>query len=242
MKTSYQATNMARDAFSAVSGRIVLLVVLLLGLAQFSSCSDDDGVDGPVDMQLWDIVTYEGPASASSGSVFSFRQVDDSPLVTLSSDVTLKEVDNGTRLMIRYIPEGGKPYVSGNIRLLSASRINQGPADKEWKDEYSQWNRDKVYLYSAWRTGSHINFHLRLTYSTEPRVFTLVLDPATADSDVPEFYLVHIMNEPTDYHDRAYFASFDIGEFWNRPGVSAVKIRVANTNLDKYIFTFCKAN
>lgn len=207
------------------------------------SCSDDSGIDGPVEMQLWDIVTYTGRSASPGGSIFNFRQVDDSPEIVLTSDRQLPDdVEPGTRLMIRYIPESGKAYTSGPVTLLSASRINQGPAATEWKDDYNVWNRDKVYLYSMWRTGTYINFHLRLTYSTEPRVFTLVLDPSTRDWDVPEFYLVHIMDKVTDNHDRAYFASFDINELWSNPGVRGVRVHVANTNLDKDIFTFLKAN
>ncbi len=99
-----------------------------------------------------------------------------------------------------------------------------------------------MFLYSAWRTGTYINFHLRLTYSNDPRIFNLVLDPATRESETPEFYLVHIMAEETDYHDRAYFASFDIGEIWNAPGIKGVKIHIADTNLNKDVFTFYKNN
>lgn len=217
------------------------MLIVILGMS-LSSCRDDDGVDGPVSMQLWDIVTYEGRNSNNSGSVFTFRQVDDSPLVTLTSDITLKEIEQGQRLMIRYIPENGKAYTSDRISLLSASKINDGKAETEWKSDYDIWNRDKVYLYSTWRTGSYINFHLRLTYSKEPRMFNIVLDPKTKDSETPEFYLVHIMAQETDNHDRAYFASFDIDEIWNAPTTKAVKIHVANTNLNKEIFTFQKTN
>lgn len=223
--------------------RLFYIVLPVLSALLLSSCSDDSGVDGPVDMQLWNIVTYTGHRSGTDGSVFTFRQVDDTPEIELTSDRTLPDdVETGSRLMIRYIPANGEAYASGPISLLSASRINQGPALTEWKDEYEQWDRDKVFLYSMWRTGMYINFHLRLTYSTEPRVFTLVLDPATKDSDMPGFYLVHIMDKVTDYHDRAYFASFDISEIWNRESVRGVTVRVANTNLDKDIFTFFKAN
>lgn len=217
------------------------MLIVILGTS-LSSCRDDDGVDGPVSMQLWDIVTYEGRNSNNSGSVFTFRQVDDSPLVTLTSDITLKEIEQGQRLMIRYIPENGKAYTSDRISLLSAAKINDGKAETEWKSDYDIWNRDKVYLYSTWRTGSYINFHLRLTYSKEPRMFNIVLDPKTMDTETPEFYLVHIMAQETDNHDRAYYASFDIDEIWNAPTTKAVKIHVANTNLDKEIFTFQKAN
>lgn len=217
--------------------------LLLLFSLILLSCSDDSGIDGPVDMQLWDIVTYTGRQSDNGGSVFTFRQVDDSPEIVLTSDKVLPDdVEAGTRLMIRYIPESGESYKSGPVRLLGASKINQGSAETEWKDEYGDWNRDKVFLYSLWRTGTYLNFHLRLTYSAEPRIFTLVLDPATKDSDVPEFYLVHIMAKETDSHDRAYFASFDIGRIWSDPAVRGVKIHVANTNLDKQCFEFFKAN
>ncbi len=36
-------------------------------------------------MQLWDLVTYEGCTDGGDGSRFTFRQVDDSPLITLIS-------------------------------------------------------------------------------------------------------------------------------------------------------------
>lgn len=219
--------------------RLILLMVIPLA---FGSCADEDGVDGPVDMALWDIVTYTGPA-AGGGSVFEFRQVDDSPLVTLTSTRTVpSELEPGARVMICYIPENGKAYTSGPIDLRSVARVNSAAAELEWKSDYDAWNRDKVYVYSAWRSGNYINFHLRLTYSTEPRIFSLVLDPSTADSDMPELYLVHIMAQETDNHDRAYFASFDIESVWSRPEVKGVRIHVADTNLTKDIFTFSKAD
>ncbi len=216
---------------------VAIIIPVLL-----TACSDEEGVDGPVEMQLWDIVTYEGSGTSSRGSVFTFRQVDDTPLITLTSPLTLTDVDAGTRMMISYIPESGKAYTDGPIKLLSAAKINCGEAKTEWKEEYKDWNRDKVYLYSAWRSGTYINFHLRLTYSTDPRIFTLVLDPATRESEMPEFYLVHIMAEPTDYHDRAYFASFDIAEIWNLPTARGVIVHVADTNLNKDTLTFYKNN
>ena len=217
-------------------------ILIATSMLMLTACADDNGIDGPVRMQLWDIVTYEGPASGSKGSVFTFRQVDDTPLVTLTADETIEETEAGTRIMIRYIPENGEAYRSDHIHLLTASRINQGPATTEWKSDYDNWNRDSVWVYSAWRSGTYINFHLRLTYSNEPRIFTLALDPATRESEMPEFYLVHRMKEPVDYHDRAYFASFDIAEVWNLPSARGVKIHLADTNLHKDIFTFYKSN
>lgn len=215
-----------------------------MALALCNSCSDDDeGVDGPVEMQFWDIVTYNGTTEGADLSTFTFRQVDDSPLISLVSPRLLPdEIEAGTRMVIRYIPESGHAYISGKIKLLSASRINQGPVATEWKDEFDNWNRDKVYLYSVWRTGSYLNFHVRLTYNTEPRLFQLAADPATLSSDFPDVYLIHVLAEPTDYHDRAYFASFDISQIWDSPDVKGIRLHVANTNLEQSKFTFVKNN
>lgn len=220
-----------------------VITLLLLSFLVLPSCSDDEGFDGPVDIQLWDIVTYQGFSDATGLSTFTFRQVDDSPEITLTSTMRPSdEIESGTRMMIRYIPENGEAYTSGKIRLLSAARINQGPVATEWKDEFNEWDRDKVFLYSTWRSGTYLNFHVRLTYDTEPRHFQLAADPATLDSEWPDIYLVHVLANPTDYHDRVYYASFDIAEIWNKASVKGVRLHVANSNLPQQEFTFAKNN
>lgn len=204
-----------------------------------TSCGVDDGVDGPVAIRLWDIVTYEG--SDSQGSVFTFRQVDDSPLITLTAPVKFESLEPGTRLAISYIPESGKAYTSGPVKLVSASKITQSKLETEWNDDYALWDKDPVYVYSMWRSGSYINLDSKLTYTSEPRIFRLVVDPATSDSESPKLYLVHILPDDTDNHDRAYIASFDISDLWVRPNVREVRVHVANSNLNKDIFTFKKS-
>ena len=219
--------------------RILTIALALLALA--SSCTDETGVKGPVEVQLWDLVTYEGTTDGGDLSHFTFRQVDDSPLISLFAPTLLPaETPAGTRMIIRYIPESGEAYTSGNITLLSAARVNQSPVATEWKDEFDGWNRDKVYLYSVWRTGNYLNFHVRLTYDPEPRLFQLAADPATIGTEYPDVYLIHIMASPTDNHDRAYFASFDIAGIWDAPQTKGIRLHVANTNLDQQEFTFVK--
>ncbi len=65
-------------------------------------------------------------------------------------------------------------------------------------------------------------------------------DEATISSPTPDIYLVHTMAQPSDYHDRVYYASFDISDIWERPDVTGVRLLIANSNLDKGIFTFNK--
>ena len=214
-------------------GYLSLLLLLLLPL--LAGCSRD-GVDGEVDMTFTEIVTYEG--NRDGGAVFTFRAVDDSPLITLTSTTALDDIDPGSRMLISYTIPGNKPYTSGTVTLGGAARITQGDVITEWDEVYEYWGIDPVWLYSMWRSGDYINLRLRLTYTAEPRIFGLVLDPATADSEWPLLYVTHIISTEVDYHDREYYASFDISAVRSLPGVKGVRVAVNDTNIGQQIFMF----
>lgn len=221
--------------------KILLLPVLLL--PALSSCGDK-GVDGEVPMPLTDIVTYNGKVDGVT--TFTFQKIDDTPLLTLTAPGFNLDEDSyptGTRMLLRYVPAGGTgAYSSGEITPLGGYVITQSNVVTEWREEYSGWNHDPVYVYSLWRTGEYINMRVRLTYSSEPRLFCVALDPETADSDWPELYLVHTFGKDIDGHEREYYASFSIASVWERSDVKGVIMHVADTNLDKHIFTFAKSN
>lgn len=204
------------------------------------SCGED-GVDGPVEMTCTDIVTYAGENAGRA--TFTFRKADDSPLITLTAQGALgnDDIDPGTRLLISYIPQDNKAYESGPVTLLGGRTIPQSSVAMEWHDDYNDWGKNPVYVYSVWRSGIYLNFHVRLTYSPEPRIFCLAADPATVNSAWPDVYMVHVMAGDADNHDRAYYASFDISKLWAEPEVEGIRLHVANSNLDKQIFTFAKS-
>ena len=213
---------------------IMVSAALSLSLA---SCGES-GVDGEVEMSCTDIVTFEG--NEGDNAVFSFQKVDDSPLITLTSRRTLdyEGLEPGCRMLIRYNPPDNQAYTSGLITLLGAKVITQSALFTEWSADFDGWDNNPVYLYSAWRTGSYLNVHVRLTYSTEPRVFCLAANPETLDSPWVDVYLVHRLPCDTDSFERAYYASFDLSPVWERPEVEGIRLHVANSNLDKHIFTF----
>lgn len=218
---------------------VTYIAGMVLSAGMLTSCGED-GVDGPVDMTCTDIVTFIG--NKDGRATFVFRKVDDSPEITLTSQAAIDTTDvaPGARVLLRYIPDNNLPYTSGPITMLGGSLISLSLIDTEWHNAYDQWDKDKVYVYSIWRSGSYINTHIRLTYTSEPRVFCMAADPATIDSAWPDVYLVHIIPGENDNHDRAYYASFDIGELWSRSTVEGIRLHVANSNLDKQIFTFTK--
>lgn len=217
------------------SASLLLSAVMTFMLA---SCGED-GVDGPVEMTCTDLVTFTG--NTGSHATFTFQKMDDSPEITLTAQSAISdEIEAGTRLLINYIPQDNKAYTSGPVTLLGGRVVTQSAITTEWRDEYNAWDKDKVYVYSAWRTGRYINLHVRLTYSPEPRIFCLAADPSTLGSAWPDVYLVHVIGADVDNHDRAYYASFDINDVWSRPEVEGIRLHVANSNLDKQIFTFAK--
>lgn len=215
-----------------------LLTSVILSIT-LASCGED-GVDGQVDMTCTDIVTFEGNNGGTA--VFSFQKVDDTPLITLTAHRTINEdeIPAGKRLLIYYNPPENQAYKSGEITLLGAKAITQSTVATEWSKDFADWDRDRVYLYSAWRSGKYLNIHVRLTYSTEPRIFCIAADPQTLDNEWPDVYLIHKLATETDSHDRAYYASFDLTPVWERQGVKGIRLHVANSNLDKHIFTFAR--
>lgn len=220
---------------SALRRSVTLPALLLLMLAAVS-CSRP-GIDAEVAMDYVEIATYEGVSNGNS--VFTFRKVDDSPLITLTSPVTFdSDIAPGTRMLIGYTNATNEPYASGPVDLYMARRITQSAAVTKWEEIYNHWDIDPLWLSSMWRSGDYINLRVRLTYTDQPRLFALVLEPRTADTEWPSFYVAHIMAEASDYHDREYYASFDISDFRGRQGVKGVRVAVNDTNIGKQIFTF----
>ena len=216
-----------------------ILLTAILPAITLASCREE-GFDGEVDMTCTDIVTFAG--NIDGRATFTFNKVDDTPEITLTAQGALdtEKIDEGSRVLISYIPENNKAYTSGDIFLRGGKPITFSDIRMAWSSDFDRWNEDKVYLYSVWRSGKYINIHVRLTYSTEPRIFCLAVDPETIDSEYPDVYLVHVIAKDIDYHDRAYYASFDISQLWTRSGIKGIRLHVANSNLDKQIFTFPK--
>ncbi len=216
-----------------------LAVVILL-----SSCSGDDA--GEAVVCNYDIVCLKDQ-SAATGSVFSMYLPDsDREIIYTDSRAVIDTaaVAIGDRLMIAYVADG-VPYESGDVKVRgyntvynSMLMVSAGGIENTMAD----WRRDGIYLYSIWRSGDFINVRARLTYSSEPREFVLVVDADEIDAkvEVPVARLVHRMALPVENFERQIYSSFDIGALWHLPWIKGLKIELANTNLTTDTFTFTK--
>lgn len=221
--------------------RFIYVVLPVVFLALVSSSCDEDGGNPNTRMALYDIVTFEN--TGDEGSVFTFQKSGDSPLIKLDAfgfKLDTEKVSLGSRVLLGYYPKSGEAFVSGDIEVLGVGLINNDTTVIRPIERYD-WQANPVYLYALWRTGKYLNLHARLEYSSEPRMFGLVVDSLTLDDEIPQLYLVHnLMGEPENFEREAY-ASFNIENVWNRPGCQGVTVYVEDLNLRQDSYTFMKS-
>lgn len=202
--------------------------LLLTSLA--TGCRDTDRPDEILGATA-DIVTFTGNAP---GATFALQQIDDSPIYTLSaSDPLIADgVEPGSRVYLEYVPLNGQAYSSTPITIERVAPITQDVLRSPDPDsDINVHDSDGIYLHSLWRTGAWVNIYCTLPYDKRPRHFLLLLDPATADREIPDLYLYHRTETPVNSFERNYYASFDISSLWSREQIKGVCVHVPNTNI-----------
>lgn len=212
----------------------LLLIPLLL-----ASCSEK-GTDAPHPATLYDICDV---ASDNGAARFSLYLPDsDEPVILEDPAATVGDIPEGTSVVASYIPLSGLPHVSGPVLLRGISRINNFTLLKAKEPEdLDGWDADPVNLMSIWRGGKKIYMRLRLTYSAQPRRFSLVVDPSTADDPVPTAYLYNARPSGAPDFERQYYSAFDISSLWDSPDILGLRVIVSNAaDSSRSEFTFMK--
>ncbi|MBD5210895.1 MAG: hypothetical protein HDS77_06475 [Bacteroidales bacterium] len=210
--------------------------LIAIMLAVLTGCSDDNPPQSPV---YYDIVCLE--ADSADGSVFSLTKPGSAEEITLVAPqrVNTDIVPVGNRLLLMYyIPVGGEAYKSGPVTVRGYGTIVNGTLE-ESDGVPEGWDRDPVYLLSAWQSGRYLNIHARLPYDENPRRFTLAMPAGQTDSSCPDIYLVHALAEDVTTFSRAYYVSFDISALVDDPAVTGFTLHLNNSNLrlDEIKFT-----
>lgn len=205
------------------------IIISLIALSVMPSCSGDDPND---EAPLYDIVCLE--SINANGSVFTLTKPDNDDLITLTSRQTIdtRLVKTGDRLLIRYVPDDGVAYKSGEVTLKGYGTIVNGVLTTLPADEIIDWDKTPVYLLSCWRSGNYLNFHARLPYDEKPRSFTLAMEENPSDPTHPDLYLVHARETEVATFSRAYYASFDITALCSDTDVKGFTLHINNSNLN----------
>lgn len=178
-----------------------------------------------------DIVTLD--SSTDQGSVMSFRELNDSPVVTLTSAVSLPKGHVGKRIVVIYSPIGTIEHgVSGNVNIVNeALTYGAGAAPLDAVvDSLDNWKSDEVSYMQAYRSGKYLNLGMLLPTSTTLEKFRCYIDVTTLDSEYPEIHVVYKAKEGYDSTSGNFFGSYDISDIWNRSGVKGVKVLYTGRN------------
>lgn len=177
-----------------------------------------------------DIVTLD--ASSASGSVMTYQDKNDSPLVTLTTSTPLSEKQVGKRIVIVYSPIGTLEHgVSGSIDLVNAGMTFGGgaaPLDAV-VDTLDNWKSDPVTYMQAYRSGKYLNMAMILPTSAMPEKLRCYLDVTTLGNEYPELHMVYKIQPGYESDAANFFASYDISSIWNRPGVKGFKLLFEGT-------------
>ncbi len=220
----------------------LLSLILLATLALLTGCSTDSGE--PTDeIVSYDIVCLKSQDSKAGGVYTLQLPLASSPVTYYAKQlIDTTRIHVGDRLLIAYIA-AGKPYESGNITLRGYSPITNSKLLLGSATDIEGYDRDPVYLLSAWLSGPYLNVKARLPYDESPRRYGVAVDTVAlkARPACPELYLIHSLDEATDpgaTFPRAYYASFDLTALLSDPRVETVTLHLNNSNLPDDIIVF----
>lgn len=191
----------------------LLMMVPVLMAAMLCSCNDDN--DTPIPSGAFTVfATLE--RLDNTGATFTTQELDDSELVTY---VTTQELDSkiytvGKRYVIVFSNQSGKRFQSGEITLYMAYSVFNGKAESHTAADCEAAFKDPVNLSMIYRTGKWLNVEATAPVGVQPKVFTVYVDQATINNEVPEVY-VAFKTDNINGPERTFFGSFDLSPVWN---------------------------
>lgn len=213
----------------------VILTIILT--AAITSCRDTSD-PGAVDVTAYDIVCLR--ATGDDGSTFTLTLPDDDELITYTARqrIDTARVKPGERLLLAYLPAGNTPYKSGEITVKGYGQVYNDRLRIGHIADMDGWDRDPVYLLSAWMSENYLNLRARLTYDTEPRTLMVMIDSVTIDRERPVCYLVHRMAKPTVNFDRNTYVSIDMSALRRLDYCRGFELRLNDSNMPARSITF----
>lgn len=217
----------------SISKLYLLLAAIIVGAMSvgFASCNSSDDPDNPA--TIFNIVTVKSN-NTLSGSIFTFRVGETTPLITLTSTQAFNEsygVNPGDRIMIGYtLPAGQAADQSGPIDLISFMKVYNDTVCTATPEILNTWAAAGIYNTDIWRTGNYLNAYCVGPYNTStPTHLCLYADTASiANGQVTMYLTLNDRNAaPTQQVDM--YSSINLQKFFAKyPDVHTITVNVAN--------------
>lgn len=218
-------------------------LLCLLAVWLLTSCRDEPDRPDQGVATYQNIATFVGNNDRGL-SMLQYREINDSPLVTLTLQGTIdqNQAPTGTRMLVTYtLPEGVAYGTSTAIEASSLNVIYNGTVKTDATTLPDMNTSEGIYVMTLYRSGEYINLMAQLPACSGKRKFSLVADPATLGSDIPTLYLTTSADNEQGFN-RKTVASFNMTPVWNLATCRGVKLLVNNTNNSYQCeFTFLKS-
>ncbi|MBO4943130.1 MAG: hypothetical protein J6C95_06845 [Muribaculaceae bacterium] len=206
--------------------------IALTGCNQTNGSGTNPFPDGGGQKVYVDIVTLE--SSGSSGTSLTLRRINDDPQVTYFSYIDLPSADfhKGDRLVISYTPTSNDRFQNGPITIWEAMpTIGKGAVPYPRTSVQTQdWKTDAIELFELHRSGEYLNIIFNASAYYGQFEGELVLDAATAESDMPEYYVIFKRKSPdASTKQYAFYMSYKIEDQWKREDVRGIRIKYTDT-------------
>ncbi|MDE6311688.1 MAG: hypothetical protein K2L96_07735 [Muribaculaceae bacterium] len=208
--------------------KIKTLYGIFLGLAcvlAAASCNKESDPVNPTGNSYGNIVSVA--ARGEEGATFTFRQMNDSPEITLTTRQVFQDaqVKVGSRIFIDYIPESGQEFESGAVYVKSYQRCYGPEIKTAATSNPSEWGSAGFTLLRAWRSGRWLNLWIMAEMGTAPRRFEMLLNPASENSSEPELHIVYSPDVQNSGFNLPAYGSFNIASLWDRSDVTGLTIK-----------------
>ena len=193
----------------------------------FTACNSDEPNNPENNRPVFtDIVTVSSMGSASTE--FTFRKIDDSPLVTLTVNQAANpnNVKVGDRLAISYRSDANTQYVSSEIQVHGITgTAGNGKAIPVGKAiDNSNWFSSTISKPVLQRSGEYVNVQFFSSMYPESATIKMVIDESTINDTFPTAYILFngsYAQTPVSY---VYFMSYSLTELWADPNVQGLNI------------------
>ena len=189
------------------------------------SCNSSSSEDySPV---YTDIVTVS--QFTDNSSVFTFRRVDDSPLVTLTSTRGLnpETVKIGDRMLMSYQTNGVAQFENAAINIVGiVPTYGKGATFPKAKaEETNNFYTAEVFDASAWRSGTYLNLAVLYGSASAPKDCRIVVDETTLSNPYPQLYFI-LEPQPAAGAgpERIYYLSHTLTELFSRSTCKGVTL------------------
>ncbi len=218
----------------------LLLATIISGVTSLfmTSCNSNDDFDDRV--MLYNMVTVD--QMSGTGMSFSFRTGETTPLINLTSSLSLGDaygIKVGDRIMIGYyLPEGQAPDASGPIDLINFRLVYNDRVRTLTDNILSTWQGAQMYNTQVWRTGNYINAFSVIPVASPAVNICLYADPASINNGSMDLYLTLDNRNISPSQQGECYASYNLRTFFIKyPDVHTLNIHMAGP-YDKGDVTF----